>query len=137
MSNGGSQPVSQSVSPSVSRSDSFLNESFNRSKRPKVSFYLRNVLVSNFQFFPFDMVNITTPCDSLLELSIVRYSIRLFPQFDTDLGTGIGNKHIEVRYAFFRRGQVPVYNRNAAIKASEREGNSELLYGKGIAERKY
>jgi len=35
------------------------------------------------------------------------------------------------------RAKCLVYNRNRAIKASEREGNSELLYGKGIAERKY
>lgn len=98
----------EEVSQSFSRSDSpFFNESFNRSKRPNVSFYLLTVLVSNFQVFPFDMVNITTSCDSLFELFIVRYSIRVFPQFDTDLGTEIGNKHIEVRYACFRTGQVP------------------------------
>jgi len=85
----------------------FFNESLNRSKRPKVSFCMWTVLVSNFQVFPFDMVNITTSCDSLFELSLVRYSIRVFPQFDTDLGTEIGNKHTEVGYACFRTGQVP------------------------------
>ena len=102
------QSVSRSVSQSVrQRVSQFFNESLNRSKRSKVRFYLRIILVSNFQVFPFDMVNITTSCDSLFELSIVRYSIRVFPQFDTDLGTEIGNKHIEVRYACFRKGQVP------------------------------
>jgi len=100
------EAISQSISQPV-RVSQFSNESLNGSKRSKVSFYLRIILFSNLQFFPFDMVNITTSCDSLFELSIVRYSIRVFPQFDTDLGTEIGNKHIEVRYACFRKGQVP------------------------------
>jgi hypothetical protein len=35
------------------------------------------------------------------------------------------------------RAKCLVYNRNPAIKESEREGSSELLYGKGIAGRNY